>query len=292
MNINPISKQEFRYSIDDITLLRNSALAFFVAHLLSIVMNFFLPSLVSVVVRMGGTIIFALGIFVFSNKYPRLSKGKIVSALFIAEVSFEIITYVIDIENTDPAVITFLISSFIISSGLVILTAYIFTQWFNDMLSSYSLKSNVFLYYGVLLFIGQVISTYGIYSMGNDFITFIISETISDAFLLEHSQSIMIIGIGSLFIIVAGFTLIIASYLIYSRVNNIFTLLTVPQYDRKIAPTTITTTIKTTKDSLPSHTTDVQWEDISDDQRKFCGTCGKSVSQGSSFCESCGAKIK
>ncbi|MHA1989825.1 MAG: zinc ribbon domain-containing protein [Candidatus Hodarchaeales archaeon] len=293
MSFNSSNPNPFPYSHDDTNLFKNVTLIFFLAQIISFLFSMLVSALLSPFILLGANLALAFGVFTISRKYSKLSSGKIVALFLVVEVLYQLIFLFFE----QDSFLLFVILQYLVPSMITLITAYLFTKWFNDYLPKPFPKTNAYLIYGILLFIGQVISGYAIYLGGPDLLTLLSTvDNPTASQLLPYENSILIIGIAFFFLLGAVVTLIFASYRIYSRANMMYNAAfsVGPQYRRESSPSYESQdSLKPQSTARTSTQSVVIQKPVSDqDQRNFCGTCGKTVSQGSSFCENCGAKIK
>jgi hypothetical protein len=267
-------------------------LIFFLAQIISFLFSMLVSAVLSPFILLGANLALAFGVFTISRKYSKLNFGKIVALFLVLEVILQLIFLFID----QDSFLLFVLLQYLVPAVITLITAYLYTKWFNIYLPKPFPKTNAYFIYGILLFIGQGMSGYAIYLGGPDLLTLLITvDTPTASQLAPYNNSILIIGVAFFFLLGAVVTLIFASYRIYSRSNMLYNAAfsVGSQYRRESSPShgprdslKPQTNVQTSVQSVVTQTSESD-----QDHRKFCGTCGKSVSLGSSFCENCGAKI-
>ena len=201
--------------------------AFFYGYLLVLVFNFLGLAIISLLITISITIIFAYGIYI-NSKSDKLKDGTFIAVLFALtvilenlafflpssvvginpETSQEFLEYLTLLANDLPLIILLLII-ITITGGI---SAIWFNKWYSNYIPKEFPKTNAFLIYGLILIIANIITIYS-------FIEVIIRFGSGNG----SSSDLDYIGTISLVVqilnLIVGIIKIVAIYIIYNRIN-------------------------------------------------------------------------
>ena len=197
-------------------------------------------SVVSTIVKYSGLILFLFGIFTLSNKYPQLKSSKIIIPFILAmimDLVLAIFFYTYPLLNVGDNIsslsefylkvpeqysfyLFFALIFFIVIGILILVASYYLVKWSNFGLSTFN-RTKVFLYYGIIFIIGQIIIGISLFQTGIAFEkierrTFILSTDVNSI----HS-ALIIVNLGFLILLLALIVEIVACFILYFRIQHL-----------------------------------------------------------------------
>lgn len=320
---------------DDLKTFKTIVLLFLITRIVGFAINFAtifpIISILRILIIEIGTLVLAIGIIKLARKYPKLESGVKVGLLFVlaavidfASTSFTIFypapsmtvgatqEYVNTVINYLNSIYIYISILSILSGIAIVLSAYYFTNWVNLGFGEYS-PTKSFLYYGVLTFVGNLISISGEYFVLQSLSTLNISTGITST---QNLTPIIFGGLASivgLLFVLAGFIyLIIACVKIYNRVDDKFLGRT--PFNKPGAPfqtpyqqnypqppqmggsqygtSNPVSSDQQTFNQPPSMNSATNTPTQTPSGNIFCSMCGAQVQPGNKFCQNCGNKLQ
>lgn len=225
---------------NDLATFRIIAIIFLLAKIGSIVLNYILPILGSLV-NYVGTLALAFGIIMLARKYPPLSSGLRVGILFVISVAISLLStldsFLSPSQTTTTSTtasqafyalyqsissrIIFIVVISFVSAIVILLTAYYFTIWFNDAFGEFK-PTKTFLYYGIFTALSSIIVAVSEYFLVHAVQSNNITANSTNQELAPLFPFLLLMYFGLFLGVVGAIVLIVACIKIYFRVNDKF----------------------------------------------------------------------
>lgn len=304
-NQKPASPQ---FDQADLQSFRTYSLVFLLSTFGAIVGNLIYPEL-GAIVRIIGYLLLTYGIYMFSKKYTDLASGMKVVYLFALVILLDLASVVVTLLYPEPsysltdtasvqsalkAYLPFLMIGLafsIVVSFVLLFATYYFTHWFNEGMTPFN-QTQAFWYFGLFNFIGVIVAGFGSWSL----LSYIANNSFSVSSGNIPSSVVtasLITLVGAVIALAAGITLIVASFKIYYRLND---MVTGKAYFKGGPPNQgygqqppnqpySQPNFNQQPPSQPPSQTPGQTE------TKFCRNCGTPLDPNVQFCQNCGTKV-
>ena len=298
----------------DLQSFRTYSLVFLFSTFGAIIGNLALAGLGSLI-EIIGYLSLTYGIYMLSKKYPNLQSGMKVAYLFVVIILLDIVSAIVTLTYPEPTysltngssaqsiiqaylpILLIGLGFSIVISFVLLFASYYFTHWFNEEITPFN-TTQAFWYFGLLNFIGVIIAGFGSYTL----FTFLANNSINlssgtvPSGLLTAS---LITLVGGVFALAGAITLIVSSFKIYYRVNDIVSGKAFfkgpnqpqgygqPPYGQQ--PPYSQQSFSQPAGQPSSQQTSTQYSGQA--ETVFCRNCGTQLEKGATFCGNCGTKV-
>lgn len=296
---------------NDLNNFKTYTLIFALSTIGSVLGNFIYPGL-EYLSTILGYLFLGFAVYSLSKKYPNLESGMKTFYLIILTVVLEAIVAVVDITYPQPStsqitttqdainVINQYLSHLflilflnILLSILIFILAYYFTHWFNENVSQYN-QTQAFLYYGILYAVGNIVTSIGLYNFFNALSGVDLNSSNANQQLSSALGSAILLLIGSLLLIVALITGIVAGFKIYNRANDLATGKMYYQGQQPYAQQQYGQQPYAQQQygqQQPNQQAPNQQSVNTNKGVSVCQNCGAELAPGVSFCQNCGTRV-